>query len=218
MVLDGPGWWGLKRAPVTRAGEQLAGWADRWRPHLPDLPTDVEQLARVADRCDDRPALWRALDATAHRAAEGEQPNHAGLHAAAEAAVRAGKQAQAALTDVQRRHRERLAPLGPIAWTPDPAGTLARFDGSVAAARHELADAQARIAGLSTESALLGQPPDRLATARDAWRARYAAEHQQRPAMTPNTTDYPAGVPRPESERYGPVGARRAAPSLSPGW
>ncbi|WP_448640187.1 hypothetical protein [Geodermatophilus sp. URMC 63] len=168
VVLEDPGWWGLNRAPVARAEEQLAGWADRWRLHLPDLPTDPEQLARVADRFDDRSALWRAFNATAHRAAEAAHPEHAGLHATAKAAVRAGEQAQAALSEAQRRHRERLAPLGPIARTPDPAGTLARFDGSVAAARHELADAQARIAGLSTESALLGQSPDRLAAARDA--------------------------------------------------
>ncbi|SFT76613.1 AAA domain-containing protein [Geodermatophilus amargosae] len=98
VVLDGPGWWRLKRARVARAEEQLAGWADRWRLHLPDLPTNPEQLARVADRFDDWPALSRAFNATAHHAAERDHPDRAGLHAAAEAAVRAGEQAQAALT------------------------------------------------------------------------------------------------------------------------
>ena len=29
VVIEGPGWWGLQRAPVARAGEQLIGWADR---------------------------------------------------------------------------------------------------------------------------------------------------------------------------------------------
>src|SRR3712207_4600812 len=141
VVLEGPGWWGLNRAPVARAEEQLAGWADRWRLHLPDLPTEVEQLARVADRFDDRPALWRAFDATAHRAAERNHPDHAGLHATAKAAVQAGEQAQAALTDAQRRRRERLAPLGPLAFTSDPAGALADFEGHVTNARDDLADA-----------------------------------------------------------------------------
>jgi hypothetical protein len=217
VVLEGPGWWGLQRAPVARAGEQLTGWADRWRPHLPDLPTEVAQLARVANRFDDRPALWDAFDATAHRAAEATHPERAGLHATAQAAVRAGAQAQAALTDARRRHAERLAPLGPLAGTADPAGTLTQFEGYVTTAQHELAAARARIAGLSADPALLGQPPDRLPAAHAAWRARYTAE-RRRLAVTPDPAGHPAGVPRPESERYGPVGARRAAPSLSPGW
>jgi hypothetical protein len=214
VVLDGPGWWGLKRTPVARAREQLAGWADRWRPHLPDLPIDFLRLARVADRSDDRPALWRAFDTTARLAAEAALPEHAGLRAAAEAASRAGEQAQAALTDAQRRRRERLAPLGPIAWTPDPAGSLADFEGYVVTARQELAAARARIADLRADPALLCRSPDRLPAARDAWRARYAAEKQQRPAVTPYPAGYPAGVPRPEAARHGPRPARDVTPSL----
>jgi hypothetical protein len=208
VVLEGPGWWGLKRAPVTRAGEQLTGWAHQWRPHLPDLPTDVEQLARVADRFDDRPALWRTFDTTAHRAAEQQHPEHAGLRAAAEDARRAAGQAQAALAEAQRRRADRLEPLGSIAWAPDPAGRLAALERSVTTTRHELAATRARIADLRAEPALSGQPPDRLTAARDAWRAHHHADRQQRQAATPGPAGYPAGVPRPESERYGPRPAR----------
>ncbi|WP_093583922.1 MobF family relaxase [Geodermatophilus amargosae] len=215
VVLDGPGWWGLKRAPVIRAGEQLAGWADRWRPHLPGLPTDAEQLARVADRSDDRPALWRAFDAIARRAAAQQHPERAGLHAATEAARRAGEQAQAALAEAQRRRAERLDPLGPIAWAPDPAARLTALERSVATTRHELAAARARIADLQADPALLGQPPDRLTAARDAWRAHYDADRQQRRAIAPEPAA-PAGVPRPESERHGPRATRGVTPSL--GW
>jgi exodeoxyribonuclease V alpha subunit len=214
VVLEGPGWWRLKRAPVARAGEQLAGWADRWRPHLRDLPTEPEQLARVADRCDDRPALWRAFDASARRAAEREHPEHAGLRAAAEAAVRAGEQAQAALTGAHRRRRERLASLGPLAFTSDPAGSLADFEGYVITARDELAGARARIADLRADPALLGRSPDRLTAARDAWRARYEAEQQQRPAVTPGPSGHAEAVSRPESERHGPRPARDVPLSL----
>jgi hypothetical protein len=214
VVLDGPGWWGLKRAPVARAGEQLAGWADRWRLYLPDLPTDPEQLARVADRFDDRPALWRAFNATAHRAAERDHPDRAGQRAAAEAAVRAGEQAQAALTEAQCQQRERLTALGLIAFTSNPTGTLAHFEGYAVTAWDELADAQTRIANLRAELALLGQSPDLLTAANDAWRTRYAAEQQQRPAVTPNPAGYPEGVPRPEAERFGPRSARDVTPSV----
>jgi exodeoxyribonuclease V alpha subunit len=214
VVLDGPGWWGLKRAPVTRAGAQLAGWADRWRPHLPGLPTDVEQLARVADRGDDRPALWRAFDTTARRAAEHEHPEHAGLHAAAEAARRAGEHAQAALAEAQRRRAERLDPLGPLAWAPDPAGRLADLKRSVTTTQHELAAARARIADLQADPAFAGQPRDRLTAARDAWRAHYDTDRQQRRAIRREPAAFPAGVPRPESERHGPRAARGVTPSL----
>jgi hypothetical protein len=214
VVLDGPGWWGLKRAPVARAGAQLSGWADRWRPQLPGLPTDSEQLARMADRGDDRPALWRAFNAIARGAAEQQHPEHAGLHAAAEAARRAGEQAQAALAEAQRRRAERLDPLGPLAWAPDLAGRLTALERSVATTRHELAGARARIADLQAEPALLGQPRDRLTAARDAWRAHYDADRHQRRAATPGQGAFPAGVPRPESERYGPRAARDVTPSL----
>jgi hypothetical protein len=216
LVLDGPGWWGLKRAPVARAGEQLAGWADRWRPHLPGLPTDVKQLARVADRGDDRPALWRSFDAVARRATEQQHPGHAGLHTAAKAARQADEQAQAALAEAQRHRAERLDPLGPLAWAPDPAGRLTALERSVATTRHELAAARARIADLQADPAFAGQPPDRRTAARDAWRDRYDTEQHQRRAATPGSTGYPTPVPRPGCERHGPRAARDVTPSL--GW
>ncbi len=197
VVLDGPGWWGLKRAAVALAGEQLADWADRWRPHLPDLPTDPNQLARVADRFDDRPALWTAFDTSAHRAAEREHPDHAQLRAAAEVGERAGEQARRALADAHRRRDERLALLGPIAWTPDPERRLADLERDVAATGHELAAAQARIAELAAELALLTRPPARLDDERERWRARYDAERTaRRAAGAPTSSPRPAGSVR----------------------
>ena len=109
---------------------------------------------------------------------------------------------------------ERLDPLGPLAWAPDPAGRLAALECSVATTRHKLAAARARSADLQADPMFLGQPPDRLTAARDAWRARYDADRQQRRAATPGPTGYPAPVPRPESERHGPRPARGVTPSL----
>ncbi|SDZ05619.1 AAA domain-containing protein [Geodermatophilus africanus] len=207
VVLDGPGWWGLKRAAVALAGEQLADWADRWRPHLPDLPADPHQIARVADRFDDRPALWTAFDTTAHRAAEREHPDHAPLHAAAEAAQRAAEQARRALADAHRRHDERLAPLGPIACTPDPQARLADLERDVAANRHRLAAAQARIAGLAAEPALLTRPAGWLDDQRERWRVRHDAERTARWA-----TGAPASSPRPAHRIPQPEPSTRLAP------
>ena len=57
VVLDGPGRLQLRRTAVNRAGQQLVDWADVWRPYLPAMPTDPQQIARLADRSDDRPRL-----------------------------------------------------------------------------------------------------------------------------------------------------------------
>ncbi|TQN44420.1 AAA domain-containing protein [Blastococcus colisei] len=64
VVLDGPGRLRLRRAAVNRAGEQLVDWAETWRPYLPAMPTDPQQIARLADRSDDRPRLWTAFEPT----------------------------------------------------------------------------------------------------------------------------------------------------------
>lgn len=109
VVLAGPALLGVRRTAVARAGEQLHGWADRWRPHLPHLPTDPTQLARVADWFDDRPALWTAFDDSARRAADHDHPEHAQLRATALAARQAHDQAQRALAEARRERDVRLA-------------------------------------------------------------------------------------------------------------
>jgi hypothetical protein len=97
VVLSGPGRFGLRRPAVARAAEQLINWANRWRPHLPDLPTDLSRLAQVAGRPDNRPALQAAFDAVARRTAEDAHPEHATLRTAAPAAEDAHEQARRAV-------------------------------------------------------------------------------------------------------------------------
>jgi hypothetical protein len=120
------------------------------------------------------------------------------------------------LAEAQRHRAERLDPLGPLAWAPNPAGRLTALERSVATTRHELAAARARIADLQADPAFAGQPPDRRTAARDAWRDRYDTEQHQRRAATPGSTGYPTPVPRPGCERHGPRAARDVTPSL--GW
>ncbi|CCG05649.1 Conjugative TrwC relaxase (fragment) [Blastococcus saxobsidens DD2] len=214
-VLDGPGRLGLRRGAVARAVEQLADWADRWRPHVPSLPTDPTDLAKVVDRPDDRPALWRALDDSAHRAAEQAHPEHAQLRAAADTARNAHEQARLALAEAGRRRGERLDSFGSAAWTPDPAGRLTDLDRDIAATRQELTDARGRIAALTAEPALRAQPPDRLDRERETWRTQRAAGPDQRGSTRPRPTAPGRDVPRPETERLGPSLARRgSAPGI----
>ena len=191
VVLDGPGRLHLWRAAVNRAGEQLVDWADAWRPYLPAMPTDRQQIARLADRSDDRPRLWTAFDSYARHHAEHAHPEHARLRATAASAQAAHRHAGAAVTDARRQHEHRLARFGPLAWTIDPAERLVDTDRDIATARTELAAIRARIARLTAEPALVAQPADRLARERDRWRARHDPE-----LATTQTPASPSAPPR----------------------
>jgi hypothetical protein len=68
---------------------------------------------------------------------------------------------------------------GRVAKTPDAAARLADVEHEVTAAHAEPAAAWARIAQLTTEPALLGQPPDLLTRERDAWQARGDFDQRQ---------------------------------------
>ncbi len=216
-VLDGPGRLGLRRGAVARAGEQLTDWADRWLPHVPSLPTDPTELARVAGWFDDRPALWRALDASARQAAGEAHPEHAQLRAAADAARHAAEQARRALAEASRQREERLDPFEPAAWTPDPAGRLTDLQRNSATARQELTHTRTRIATLTAEPAVLAQPADRLDREREAWRKRRTIDldlDRGGPA-TLRPTGTVLGVPRPETERLGSsLAPRGTAPGV----
>jgi exodeoxyribonuclease V alpha subunit len=193
VVLDGPGRLGLRRAAVARAGQQLTDWADRWRPHLLDLPTEATQIARADDWFDDRPALWEAFDTAARRTAERDHPEHADLRAAADTARYTHEQARRALAEAHRQREERLDPFGPIAWEPDPTGRLADLERDLAATHQQLTDVRARIAALAAEPALVALAPDRLVREREEWCARRHTERGARwvaaaPTSSPRST------------------------------
>ncbi|WP_336033531.1 MobF family relaxase [Geodermatophilus sp. FMUSA9-8] len=207
-VADGPGRLGLRRAAVVRAAGQLNAWAGRWRPHLPDLPTDPQALAEVAGSADDRPTLEAALSAAARRAAERAHPQHAVSREAAQAAQRAADQAQHRLDDARCRHEDRLAGTAP----PDKgtAERLTEAQRELADAQQRLTDARARITGLRHEPALATLPPGRLDDERAAWRADRDADTHGRAAGR-----WPAAAPL--DERPVPLPGGRAVGHRSPG-
>jgi hypothetical protein len=202
-VLDDPGRLGLRRAAVSRATEQLVNWADRWRSHLADLPADPGRIAQFASRRDARSALWEAFDAAARRDAERSHPEHAALRTAADAARHAQEQARRVVAEARRSRDDRLSPFGALAQTPDPAARLTDLDRDIAATRHQLATARARIAQLQADPALLGQVPDLLTHEREAWRTRRAAGHHKSGSVSPRPATLAPGVPRPKTERHG---------------
>jgi exodeoxyribonuclease V alpha subunit len=211
VVLDGPGRLGLRRAAVNQAGEQLTDWADAWRPYLPAMPTDPQQIARLADRADDRPRLWTAFDSYARHHAEGAHPEHAQLRATAATAQETHRHAGAAVADARRQHEDRLARFGPLAWSLDPAERLADADRDIAATQTELAAVRARIARLTAEPALLAQPADRLVNERDTWRAHQDADPNPHRSAAPLLTAPEPGVSLPRPEDLAALTRRTAA-------
>jgi hypothetical protein len=200
VVLDGPGRLQLRRAAVNRAGEQLVDWADSWRPYLPAMPTAPQQIARLADRSDDRPRLWTAFDQYARHHAEHAHPEHPALRATAATAQESHRHAGTAMAHARRQLEDRLARFGSLSWTPDPAERLADTDRDIATARTELAAVRACIARLTAEPALLAQPADRLVHERDTWRAHQDANPNPHRSAAPLPTAPKPGVrlPRPE--------------------
>ncbi len=211
IVLDGPGRLGFRRAAVARAGQQLTDWAERWRPHAPELPADTHHIARVAGWFDDRPALWAAFATAARHAAEDSHPEYAAVRTTVDAAQHAHEQARQALAEARRQRDAQLAGFGAVAWTPDPAGRLADLDRNIAADQRELVSARARIAQLQAEPTLAAQPADRLAAERDAWRIAHRRPFQSIPRRSAPAE---AGVGGPQLRHELPTSSRGVGPSL----
>jgi exodeoxyribonuclease V alpha subunit len=203
VVLAGPGRLGFRRGALARSTDRLTAWADRWRPHLPELPTDPGGLARLADRADHRPTLRAALDASARRAAAAH-PDLPALRVAAQAAFQEREQAGRALTSIRREQEAQCARLGSLAFLHYPDARLADTERYIATSHQGLADSRARIATLTAEPALRSQPPDRLDRERRAWRDRRdAARTAHRGDPPPDSgTDWGGRLPRPEDLRH----------------
>jgi hypothetical protein len=201
VVLQGPGLLGLRRGAVTRAGAQLMTWGDTWRPVLPGLPTDSRGLAEHVDHSDYGRALWTAFDAAARRTAERAHPDCAALQPEAASARKALELATHALENARREETAMVGRFGGIALSHDPAGQLAELDRELTADHTALDAAQARIAQLTAEPALLGQPAGRLNRERDTWRARRDADIIQRHRDRPEPPE-PSVYGRHRQEEY----------------
>lgn len=212
IVLDGPGRFGLRRAAVARASEQLTVWADTWRPYLPTMPGDPRRIAAVAGSADDCPRLQAVFDDHARRHVESSHPQHSRLTAVADAALGAHDRARRDLAQARRNHEDRLAGLDATGHPFDPAAQLADAERDVAATQHALTIARTRIQQLRAEPAFLSQLADRLTQERERWRAQHHAG---------KTASRPSGPP-PVRSRLGvrapnPADVRHLAPRRDPG-
>jgi conjugative relaxase-like TrwC/TraI family protein len=179
-IADGAGPLGLHRGAVRRARSDLDAWAEAWRPVLPGLPTDADDLATDVLNVAPTPRLREALTSCARRIAEDNHPEHTQLkHAAASAA----QQADHAMTAFDAELRSEPMELGRysrLAYIQDPAGRLAHTEQQTAQLAEQLRDAQARVHALELEPAIRTLPVGRLQNEHDTWRHRHDQQHKQR--------------------------------------
>ena len=192
-VLDGSGRLGLKWAAVNRANDALARWAVSWQPIIPAMPTGHEAIARFADRADDTPRIYAAIDDFARRQAAARHPEHERHVAQAAAADRVAVQASAKLYDTRARHQRELGHYGSLGHIEEADAALAR----IAATEQRLDGTRGRIARLEdcltaaagggqagpvrVETSRLGQRADVVLAARRHWLdERDAEQHAAR--------------------------------------
>jgi len=179
-VRAGAGRLGLRRGQVRVARQQLAGWAERWRPVVGELERGSDGVVGYAAA---HPANDRVGGSIARYAADrvrAEAPEHAQVLASAQQARRVAEDAQAAFTRTAetalRPHPARLA-----AGEPDLSGQVGALGEQTQAARTRLAAATERVAALSADPTITSRsdPAAFLAAEHTAWSWRDQALRQQ---------------------------------------
>ena len=193
-VLDGPGRLGLRWAAVNRATDALARWAVEWQPIIPAMPTDHAEIARFANRADDTPRIYAAIDEFARGQAAARHPEHDRHAAQAAAADRVAVQASEKLYDTRARHQRELGYYGRLGDTRNPGERFAEAEKQVNTTEQRLEGSRDRMAHLEAsltaaapggqagrpraQTLRLGQPADAVLAARRHWLDERDAEQQ----------------------------------------
>ena len=158
-VLHGPGRLGLKLLAVNRAKEELARWSVAWQPIIPDMPDAHEEIARYADRSQDRPRIRTAVEDYARTLAETRHAEHPVLLAAVQRAREQADHASHAVWDAKGDYYDRLAGHFTVP-IPDPDARLTELDQQITAARDQLTRTRARIDQLEQAIHAATREPD----------------------------------------------------------
>ena len=143
-VLRGPGRLGLKLLAVNRAQEELARWSVAWQPIIADMPHAHEEIARYADRWENRLRIRTAVENYARTLAETRHSERPVLLAAVQHAREQADHASHAVWDAKGDYHDWLAGHFTVA-VPDPDARLTELDQQMTAARDQLARTRARI-------------------------------------------------------------------------
>jgi hypothetical protein len=196
----GPGRLGVHLAAVRRASEELFAWSVRWQPHLPAMPTRLEDITRYARWPQDAERLREAFGVSARQAAEHARPDYSAAVADRAAADQRRDVAWRRYSDARDHYGRQLWPHGNLGRLADPAGYRDEVEHTIGELRGALATTRDALTALRSEPALRVLPAERIAHERDTWAVE--RDDAQRLARRASVHRYVA--PRPADLPYVP--------------
>lgn len=197
VVRDGAGRFGQRRAAVRQARAELDAWSAQWRPYLPAIPRDFDQVVAFAGWFDDTPRHHETLRVHARETTEQADPDYLAARAAAQHADEAKTAAWSSLRHVEQHYSIALQHYGSLGNIDNPAERLADTEAAIATDETTLTAARARISAVQAEPTLRAQSADVVELARADWQAdrdhatatrhlRWAAQaDRERPSIGP---------------------------------
>ncbi|MGH8961813.1 MAG: ATP-dependent DNA helicase, partial [Jatrophihabitantaceae bacterium] len=168
-VRHGAGRLGQRRGAVRDAREHLEHWAQTWRPYIPAMPADPDQVVSFAAWFDDTSRHQAAFEAYARTAAERAYPDYLAAQETAQHSSAAKSTAWHELRQTEQHYSMALQHYGTLGMVDDPAAHLAKVEHAIANDKAVLGNARDQIASLRAEPARRAQPVDVLDFARTQW-------------------------------------------------
>ncbi|MFT4008826.1 MAG: MobF family relaxase [Nocardioidaceae bacterium] len=181
-IHDGAGPLGLHRRQVRDAHDVLNRWAEKWRPLLPELSGDPEQVRRQIGY-GERDRLQATITQVAQHATARAHPEAPLLRARLRSAGRVVDDAKAALRADQDDLAARLRPYAPVAYHPDLPELLDQVQADLDRLAPQVRVADQRVHTLTRAPEIRVLPAGRLDAEHDQWAAdREAAQEAARVA------------------------------------
>ena len=177
IVRDGPGRVGQRRRQVHAAQQELTEFAARWRPAVPDLPTDPADLAAEVRWLHGR-RVAPALDAYVAHQVAAAHPDGGQIRRAERDAHAAYEHAQRSRSQLENAMYADLGPYRRTAHLRDAGGRLSAVADELSGVEHELRTATARVQALVNDPSIRTLPGEGLDGEHDRWAADRLAAQQ----------------------------------------
>ena len=171
VVREGTGRLGQRRAAVRHARADLDAWAAEWRPYLPAIPHDFDQVVAVAGWFDDTSRHHEILRVHARETAEQAHPGYLAARDAARDAEAAKTAAWSSLRRAEQHYSIGLQHYGSLGHIEHAAERLADTETAIATDEATLTAARGRISAIRAEPTLRARPAEVVDLARADWQA-----------------------------------------------
>ncbi|RHW23973.1 TrwC relaxase [Nocardioides immobilis] len=177
IVRDGPGRLGQRRRQVRDAQADLTAFAQRWRPAVPDLPTDPAELAEQVRWLHGR-HVEDPINAYVARQVSDAHSDADQIRLAERDASAAYERAERARNQLDEARYAALRPYGRAGFARDAAGRLAAVADELAGVERELRTVSTRLNALESEPSVRTLPDGELVVERRRWAADRVARHE----------------------------------------